>query len=98
MVGSATYHSPLMLNKGDANGSGIVDAADLAIWEEQFGARQVSGLASVPEPTSVTMVFVTLQIFSAFAERRAMRYSESPSCACRTRPLRGGDGIAPAPS
>lgn len=42
------------LSQGDANGDGAVDHADLAIWESQYG--NVSGIAAVPEPTSVLIL------------------------------------------
>jgi hypothetical protein len=37
---------------GDANSSGTVDAADLAIWEDQFSAAAATAsIAAVPEPS-----------------------------------------------
>jgi hypothetical protein len=42
---------------GDANGSGAVDAADLAIWRSHFGqATTEAAAAAVPEPTSAALV------------------------------------------
>ncbi len=51
--------SPGGLAQGDANNSGAVDAADLAIWQSQYGVPPLSGLASVPEPSSLTLVFAS---------------------------------------
>jgi len=45
---------------GDANGDGNVDAADLAIWETQYGGPPPlsSSLASVPEPASAMLLML----------------------------------------
>ena len=45
------------LSDGDADGSSFVDAADLEIWEQQFGAvTPLASVASVPEPTSAAIL------------------------------------------
>ena len=47
-----------MLSEGDANSSGTVDAADLAIWESQFGTTvpPLSALTvAIPEPTTLLL-------------------------------------------
>ena len=44
----------------DANASGGVDAADLAIWKTQYGGAPptVVAIAAVPEPTAAVLVSV----------------------------------------
>lgn len=44
------------LATGDANNSGNVDAADLAIWNAQYGTGALSGAEGVPEPSSALML------------------------------------------
>jgi hypothetical protein len=43
---------------GDANASGTVDGADLAIWRSQFGPASTAAAAAVPEPGSLALLVV----------------------------------------
>lgn len=47
---------------GDANSSDMVDTNDLAVWNEQFG-QSATGIVNVPEPSTLTNLFVTSLIF-----------------------------------
>ena len=67
-----------MLSEGDANASGTVDAADLAIWESQYGTTALASVASVPEPSTVGMVFLTLLACSMFSVRYEREYGPAP--------------------
>jgi len=51
---------------GDANGDQLVDATDLAVWEQQFASSQgtLASLNAAPEPSSALLVIVgTLLLF-----------------------------------
>ncbi len=49
------------LGDGDANADGNVDAADLGIWQGQFGsAATVSAVSAVPEPASIGLVLLAM--------------------------------------
>jgi len=48
------------LAQGDANGSGSVNAFDLAVWEQQFGVAPLLGVAAIPEPSSSLLAIVGL--------------------------------------
>lgn len=49
------------LANGNANGDHLIDAADLAIWETQYGSPPpVSAFAAVPEPTTATLALAAL--------------------------------------
>ena len=48
------------LAQGDANGDSVVDAADLAIWGQQYGQAAASTASSVPEPSTLLLVFSAL--------------------------------------
>lgn len=52
---------------GDANASGGVDAADLAIWKTQYGGAPptVVAIAAVPEPTAAVLVSVACVAIAA---------------------------------
>jgi hypothetical protein len=57
------------LAAGDANASGSVTAADLAIWQAQFGTTSaVSPAAAIPEPGGYALIGLTLA-FCPFAIR-----------------------------
>jgi len=43
------------LNQGDANGDGMVNQDDLAIWNNQFGNSSPASVAAVPEPVSLLL-------------------------------------------
>jgi len=48
-------------SNGDADGSGTVDSADLAVWEAQYGTNPLSAVsAAVPEPTTGGLVALAL--------------------------------------
>lgn len=60
-------------SNGDANGDGIVGSGDLEIWECQYGYPSVSalsGLTSVPEPTSVLLA-ASFTFFVMLGRRRS---------------------------
>ncbi len=49
--------------EGDANDDHLVNAADLAIWESQYGsAPPLQAIAAVPEPASMGLVMLALLI------------------------------------
>lgn len=57
--------------EGDANGDNVVNAADLAIWESQYGASPLQAASTtVPEPSSVALVFVAMLAVAPLAKRR----------------------------
>jgi hypothetical protein len=41
---------------GDANASGTVDGADLAVWRSEFGPASVAAAAAIPEPGSLALL------------------------------------------
>ncbi|NOZ38900.1 MAG: hypothetical protein GXP24_01575, partial [Planctomycetes bacterium] len=48
-------------SQGDADNNGTVDAADLGIWETQYGTTALlATAATVPEPTTCTLALVSL--------------------------------------
>jgi hypothetical protein len=44
---------------GDANGDGVVNASDLALWQSEFGATAL-GSSSTVVPEQSSWLFVTL--------------------------------------
>ncbi|HYO24534.1 MAG TPA: hypothetical protein VEQ85_06245, partial [Lacipirellulaceae bacterium] len=51
------------LANGNANGDGVVNAADLAVWRDQAGSVRptaVAATAAVPEPTAVALIGVAV--------------------------------------
>jgi hypothetical protein len=48
--GIGTSHS-----EGDADGDGDVDGRDFLVWQRQFGSMSAVTVASVPEPTALTL-------------------------------------------
>jgi hypothetical protein len=56
---------------GDANGSGVVDGADLGIWKGHFGqATTVAAASAVPEPAGVALVIAAVLTVGGFRRRR----------------------------
>jgi GH35 family endo-1,4-beta-xylanase len=45
---------------GDANYDGSVDAADLEIWQTAYGTGSLAASNSVPEPDTLSLIFLTL--------------------------------------
>jgi hypothetical protein len=61
-----------MLSEGDANSSGTVDAADLAIWESQFGTITSTAVVAsvvVPEPGSIFLAAIA-SLVGGYRRRR----------------------------
>jgi len=60
---------------GDANGDGQVNAADLDIWEMQYGgAPPAAAVATaVPEPASAALLLLAACGVTAIAGRRSLR-------------------------
>ena len=63
---------------GDANGDGTVNGADLAVWVAQYGtfsplSEPLGGLSRVPEPTSMSLLLLTLSGWPRFSRWRAPR-------------------------
>ena len=54
--------------RADGNGNGVIEAADYNIWRDNFG-NTIELPASVPEPTSLGLLFVTM-ILPAVQARR----------------------------
>jgi hypothetical protein len=57
---------------GDANGDGLVDDADLSIWESQYGSTfsPLAASAAVPEPASMLLMLAATQsLFLRFVWR-----------------------------
>jgi hypothetical protein len=52
---------------GDANGSGAVDAADLAVWRSQFGTPAVG---AVPEPATLALAGLGIAACGLAGRRR----------------------------
>lgn len=54
------YNASGGLADGDADGSGFVDAADLAIWENQYGTTGllVAASTAVPEPSAALLMLL----------------------------------------
>jgi len=56
--------SGALLEQGDANGDGAVDQLDLQLWSSAFGEPIAASAArSVPEPSSLILVFSVLFLF-----------------------------------
>jgi len=58
--------------EADGNGNGVVDAADLSLWSTNYGssAPPVSGLTTIPEPSSIGLACLGLL---AALHRRPLR-------------------------
>lgn len=57
--------------EGDANGDTIVNGADLAVWESQYGAVPLAAaVAAVPEPTSLLLTLAGCWCLSVAGRRR----------------------------
>jgi hypothetical protein len=79
MVNAADYvvwrnaEGSTISTRADADGSGLVDEGDLAIWRDNFGTVAELGAgsnqASVPEPTT----FALLLVAALFAFQRVAR-------------------------
>jgi len=53
-----------LLELGDANGDGAIDAIDLQIWASAFGSpAALVVVQAIPEPSSFTLVFLALFLF-----------------------------------
>jgi len=57
------------LTEGDANDDHLVNAADLAIWEDQYGPAPLTATVSVPEPSALLLVLGSLSL--ALGRRRS---------------------------
>ena len=59
-------------SNGDANFDGIIDGADVAIWNSQYGTSPlISSATTVPEPTTVVLLAMT-SLTMLFPRRREM--------------------------
>ena len=60
------------LSEGDANNDGAVDAADLAVWKIQFGFGEglANPLASVPEPSDISLMVLAALILAVHPAKR----------------------------
>lgn len=59
-------------SNGDANFDGIIDAADVAIWNTQYGSAPplTSNVAAVPEPTTAVLLTMTSLTMLSFRRRK----------------------------
>ena len=58
---------------GDFDGDGRIDSFDLALWQQNYDPLGVSGLATVPEPTTALYLLMGAGGFGAWFGRRQRR-------------------------
>src|SRR5262249_37648130 len=60
----------------DGNGNGVIDAGDYGVWKANFGNHSGSGAsanAAVPEPATLTLLFLAAAIIPLRRRRIALR-------------------------
>jgi hypothetical protein len=61
----------------DGNGDGVVDSADYLLWRKSVNAGSGSSLASVPEPSAMSLALVGM-MFCAAKRRSALKSRSDP--------------------
>jgi hypothetical protein len=74
LIWQSGYLSGTTHAEGDANGDGLVDDTDRAVWEFQFGGPPSSAIAAaIPEPGAIGLALCSVAIGLAVRRKRFTR-------------------------